>query len=46
MMRLSCHSFRLNEVRLWLRLIDSDLGNLPRLGLPRRTDNWTLTTLQ
>jgi hypothetical protein len=37
MTRLSCHSFRANEVRLWLSLIAYNLGNLRRpLALPAR----------
>jgi len=47
MSRLSCHRFRSNEVRLSLRLIAYDLGNLwRRLVLPRKIDNWSLTILQ
>ena len=47
MTRLSCHRFRSNEVRLWLSLIAYNLGNLwRRLALPKRTDNWSLTSLQ
>jgi hypothetical protein len=47
MTRLSCHRFRSNEVRLWLRLIAYNLGNLwRRLVLPKRIDNWSLTSLQ
>jgi hypothetical protein len=35
MTRLSCHRFRSNEVRLWLSVIASHLGNLwRRLVLP------------
>jgi Transposase DDE domain group 1 len=34
-MRLSCHRFRANEVRLWLSLIAYNLGNLLR-GLALR----------
>ena len=45
--RLSCHRFRSNEVRLWLSLIAYNLGNLwQRLVLPKRIDNWSLTSLQ
>jgi hypothetical protein len=45
--RLSCHRFRSNEVRLWLSVIAYNLGNLwRRLVLPRRIDNWSLTSLQ
>jgi len=47
MMRLSCHRFRANEVRLWLSVIAYNLGNLwRRLGLPKRIDTWSLTSLQ
>jgi hypothetical protein len=44
---LSCHRFRSNEVRLWLRVLAYNLGNLwRRLALPKRTDHWSLTGLQ
>ena len=47
MTRLSCHRFRSNEVRLWLSVIAYNLGNLwRRLALPKRIDNWSLTSLQ
>ena len=47
MTRLSCHRFRSNKVRLWLSVIAYNLGNLwRRLVLPRRIDNWSLTSLQ
>lgn len=47
MTRLSCHRFRSNEVRLWLSLIAYNLNNLwRRLVLPKRIDNWSLTSLQ
>jgi hypothetical protein len=47
MTRLSCHRFRSNEVRLWLSLIAHNLGNLwRRLVLPRKIENWALTSLQ
>ena len=40
MMRLSCHRFRSNEVRLWLSVMAYNLGNLwRRLALPKRIDN-------
>jgi hypothetical protein len=46
MTRLSCQRFRSNEVRLWLSVIAYDLGNLwRRLVLPKRVDNWSLTSL-
>ncbi len=45
--RLSCNRFRGNEVRLWLSVIAYNLGNLwPRLALPNRIRNWSLTSLQ
>ncbi len=45
--RLSCHRFRANEVRLWLSVIAYNLGNLwRRIGLPKRIDTWSLTSLQ
>ena len=47
MTRLSCHRFRSNEVRLWLSVISYNLGNLwRRLVLPRKIENWSLTSLQ
>ncbi len=47
MTRLSCHRFRSNQVRLWLSVIAYNLGNLwRRLVLPKRIDNWSLTSLQ
>ncbi len=51
MMRLSCHRFRSNEVRLMLSLIAYNLGNLwpgCPLGrvLPKRIAHWSLTSLQ
>src|SRR2546427_13261253 len=47
MTRLSCHRFRANEVRLWLSVIAYNLGNLwRRLGLPKRINTWSLTSLQ
>lgn len=47
MTRLSCHQFRSNEVRLWLSVIAYNLGNLwRRLALPKKIDNWSLTSLQ
>ena len=47
MMRLSCHFFRSNEVRLWLSVIAYNLGNLwRRLVLPKKIENWSLTSLQ
>jgi hypothetical protein len=39
--------FRSNEVRLWLSVMAYNLGNLwRRLVLPKRIDNWSLTSLQ
>jgi hypothetical protein len=47
MTRLSCHRFRSNEVRLALTLLAYNLGNLwRRLALPKRIENWSLTSLQ
>ncbi len=47
MTRLSCHRFRSNEVRLWLSLIAYNLGNFwRRLVLPKKIENWSLTSLQ
>jgi len=47
MTRLSCHRFRANEVRLWLSVIAYNLGNLwRRLVLPKKIENWSLTSLQ
>ncbi len=47
MTRLSCHRFRANEVRLALSLLAYNLGNLwRRLALPRRIENWSLTSLR
>jgi hypothetical protein len=47
MTRLSCHWFRSNEVRLWLSVIVSNLGNLWwRLVLPKGIGTWSLTSLQ
>jgi len=47
MTRLSRHRFRSNEVRLWLRVIAYNLGNVwRRLGLPQRIKKWSLTSLQ
>jgi hypothetical protein len=47
MTRLSCHRFRPNEVRLALSQLAYNLGNLwRRLALPRRIENWSLTSLQ
>jgi hypothetical protein len=47
MTRLSCHRFRSNQVRLALSLLAYNLGNFwRRLALPRRIENWSLTSLQ
>ena len=47
MTRLSCHRFRSNELQLWLSVIAHNLGNLWRhLALPKKIDNWSLTSLQ
>ena len=46
-MRLSCHRFRANEVRLQLSVLAYNLGNVwRRLVLPHRIDSWSLTSLQ
>jgi hypothetical protein len=45
--RLSCHSFRNNEVRLQLHALAYNLGNFLRtLALPEAVEHWSLTTLQ
>ena len=45
--RLSCHRFRANEVRLQLSVLSYNLGNLRRrLGLSQRIKSWSLTSLQ
>jgi hypothetical protein len=47
MTRLSCHRFRSNQVWLGLSVLAHTLGNLwRRLALPKRIDNWSLTSLQ
>ena len=47
MTRLSCHRFRSNEVRLWLSVLAYNLGNLwRRLVLPKKIENWSLSSLQ
>jgi len=47
MTRLSCHRFRSNQVRLALSLLAYNLGNLwRRLALPKRIEDWSLTSLQ
>ena len=47
MTRLSCHRFRSNDVRLWMSVIAYNLGNLwRRVVLPKRIDQWSLTSLQ
>ncbi|HEY4931960.1 MAG TPA: transposase [Terriglobales bacterium] len=47
MTRLSCHRFRSNQARLALSLLAYNLGNLwRRLALPKRIENWSLTSLQ
>jgi hypothetical protein len=47
LLRLSCHRFRSNEVRLGLSLIAHNLGNLwRRLALPKEIASWPLTSLQ
>ena len=45
--RLSCHSFRNNEVRLQLHALAYNLGNFPRtLALPDAAEQWSSTTLR
>jgi hypothetical protein len=45
--RLSCHRSWSNEVRLWLSVLAYNLANLlRRLTLPKRIENWSLTSLQ
>ena len=47
MTRLSCHRFRSNEVRLWLSVLAYNPGSLwRRLVLPKKIENWSLTSLQ
>jgi hypothetical protein len=47
MTRPSCRRFRSNQVRLALSLLAYNLGNLwPRRALPKRIQNWSLTSLQ
>jgi Transposase DDE domain group 1 len=47
MTRLSCHRFRSNDVRLLLSMIAYNLENLwRRLELPKKIENWSLTSLQ
>ena len=47
MTRLSCHRFQGNEVRLWLRILAYNMGNLwRRLVLPKGIEDWSLTSLQ
>jgi hypothetical protein len=47
MTRLSCHRFRSNEVRLLAEPLAYNLGNLWRqLVLPKKIENWSLTSLQ
>jgi len=44
---LSCHRFRSNEVRLWLSVLAYNPGSLwRRLVLPKKIENWSLTSLQ
>ncbi len=45
--RLSCHSFRNNEIRLQLHALAYNLGNFLRtLALPEAVEHWSLTTLR
>ena len=44
---LSCHGFRVNQVRLQLFALAYNLGNfLRRLALPKSVEHWSLTTLR
>ena len=46
-MRLSCHQFKDNAVRLALFVLAYNLGNfLRRLALPKKMAQWSLTTLR
>ena len=46
-MKRASHSFRANQVRLWLRVIAYNLGNLwRRLALPAGIEKWSLTSSQ
>ena len=45
--RLSCHSFRNNEVRLQVHALAYNLGNFLRtLALPDEVEHWSMTTLR
>ncbi len=45
--RLSCHSFRNNEVCLQLHALAYNIGNFLRtLALPEAVEHWSLTTLR
>ena len=45
--RLSCHSFRNNEVRLQLHALAYNIGNfLSTLALPEAVEHWSPTTLR
>ena len=45
--RLSCHSFRNNEVRLQLHVLAYNMGNFLRtLALPDEVEHWSMTTLR
>ena len=45
--RLSCHRFRSNYVRLTLSLLAYNMANRwRRLVLPKRIENWSVTSLQ
>ena len=46
-MRLSCHKFVANQVRLALFVLAYNLGNyIRRLALPEEVKHWLLTSLQ
>jgi len=40
------HRFRSKQMPLWLSLLAYNLANLWRLALPKRTESWSLTSLQ
>ena len=46
-LRIPCHRFRGNEVRLWLSILAYNLGNLwRRLAVPGGIEDWSLTSVQ
>ena len=45
--RLSCHRFVANQVRLWLLILVYNLGNFVRmLAPPEGIKHWSLTSIQ